>query len=69
MRGRVPREFGVVRDACVAPDASSGVARKTRNEVLTTAVALRNSDALTRRFAPRGGRGVRPYANGSADTA
>jgi hypothetical protein len=37
----------------VAPDASSGVARKARNE---------NQD-VTRRFAPRGGRDVRPYTS------
>jgi hypothetical protein len=36
---------------CVAPDASSGMARTARNE----------SEDVTRRFAPRGGRGVRPY--------
>jgi hypothetical protein len=37
----------------VAPDASSGVARTTRNE---------NED-VTRRCAPQGGRGVRPYTS------
>jgi hypothetical protein len=37
----------------VAPDASSGVARKARNE----------SEDVTRRCAPRGGRGVRPYTS------
>jgi len=46
--------------ACVAADASSGVAREARNEKLTRSSALKSTDFLTRRFAPRGGRGVRP---------
>jgi hypothetical protein len=62
----------------VAPDASSGVARKARNgqrdgcrRTLPTYVALYTGSVTdadvrcasrrrTRRFAPRGGRGVRP---------
>jgi hypothetical protein len=50
-----------MRYDCVAPDAWSGVARRARNEALTRASALRDNNNFTRRFAPRGGRGVRPY--------
>ena len=46
---------------CGAPDASSGVARRACNEALTRISALRDNSNLTRRIAPRGGRGVRPY--------
>ena len=35
--------------ACMAPDVSSGVARKARNEDLTIAGALRDTDDLTGR--------------------
>ena len=54
---------------CVAPDASSGVARKARNGALPGASDPQEHAALTRRYAPRGGRGVRPYTGGLAETA
>jgi hypothetical protein len=54
---------------CVAPDASSGVARKARSGALWGACGLRDYGALTRRYTPRGGRGVRPYTNCLAETA
>jgi hypothetical protein len=54
---------------CVAPDASSGVARGARNEALRRACTEGEHHALPRRFAPRGGRGVRSYTNGFAETA
>ena len=53
----------------VAPDALSGVARRARNEAFSRACGLRDYAALTRRFAPPGGRGVRPYTGGLEETA
>jgi len=49
----------------VAPDASSGVAREARHEerrrVLLTLTAVPLDGCDTRNFAPRDGRGARPY--------
>ena len=58
-----------VAESNVAPDASSGVACRARNEALPGASDPQEHAALTRRCAPRGGRGVRPYTNGLAETA
>ena len=51
-------------DVRVAPDAASGVARNARNEnVSCDRECGERSCIRTRRFAPRGGRGVRPYTS------
>ncbi|HEX6820477.1 MAG TPA: hypothetical protein VF123_00370 [Candidatus Sulfotelmatobacter sp.] len=63
------KKYAHVGESNVAPDASSGVVREARNEALRRASAEPEHSALTRRCAPRGGRGVRPYKNGVAETA
>ena len=54
----------------VAPDASSGVARKARNVIVSYERRAIRLCRHTRRLATRGGRGVRPYTrNGGLQTA
>ena len=58
-----------VAESNVAPDASSGVACRARNEALPGASDPQEHAALTRRCAPRGGRRVHPHPNRIAENA